>query len=203
MTQMSTPRRDCQWKTPRGEGAPTNLGGAVPARDGGVEIRLMAEQVVEKAAFSFTNLLALLALAALANGCAAGSALSVASMMGSPNPAALEIHNNTDVRLQEKNFMVIRTNVIGQSKGFSLLGILTIVPAKFTKAMSRLYVQAEMQPGRPQTLVNLIMEKDSLYFILFSFPRTAIRADVIEFIPATATDIQPRPPPEETKSKTS
>jgi len=148
------------------------------------------------------TLLTFLAIAALCGGCASGSALSVASLMGSPNASALEIHNNTDVRLQEKNFMVIKTNVVGQSSGFSLLGILTIVPAKFTKAMSRLYAHADMQPGRPQTLANLIMEKDATYFILFSLPRTAIRADVIEFIPATATDIQPRPPPGEAGSKT-
>jgi uncharacterized protein DUF6567 len=147
-------------------------------------------------------LIALLGLAALAGGCAAGSALSASSIITSPNASALEIHNNTDVRLQEKNFMVIKTNVVGQSSGFSLLGILTIVPAKFTKAMSRLYAHADMQAGRPQTLANLIMEKDATYFILFSLPRTAIRADVIEFIPATATDIQPRPPPREAGSKT-
>jgi hypothetical protein len=148
------------------------------------------------------TLLTFLAIAALCGGCASGSALSVASLMGSPNASALEIHNNTDVRLQEKNFIVIRTNVMGQSSGFSLLGVLTIVPAKFTKAMSRLYVQAEMQPGRPQTLVNLVMEKDATYFILFSLPRTAIRADVIEFIPATPMDLQPRPPPGEARFQT-
>ena len=147
-------------------------------------------------------LIALLGLAALAGGCAAFSALPVASVVGSPNAAALEIHNNTDVRLQQKNFVVVRTNVVGQSSGFSLLGILTIVPARFTKAMSRLYVQAQMQPGRPQTLVNLILEKDATYFILFSLPRTAIRADVIEFIPATPEDLQPRTPPGETGPKT-
>jgi len=148
------------------------------------------------------TLLTFLAIAALCGGCASGSALSVASLMGSPNASALEIHNNTDVRLQEKNFLVIRTNVMGQSSGFSLLGVLTIVPAKFTKAMSRLYVQAEMQPGRPQTLVNLVMEKEATYFILFSLPRTAIRADVIEFIPATPMDLQPRPPPGEARFQT-
>jgi len=148
------------------------------------------------------TIFAFLAIAALCGGCASGSALSVASLMGSPNASALEIHNNTDVRLQEKNFLVIRTNVMGQSSGFSLLGVLTIVPAKFTKAMSRLYVQAEMQPGRPQTLVNLVMEKDATYFILFSLPRTAIRADVIEFIPATPMDLQPRPPPGEARFQT-
>jgi hypothetical protein len=146
--------------------------------------------------------LALLGLAVLTGGCAAFSALPAASILGSPNAAALEIHNNTDVRLQEKNFIVIRTNVMGQSSGFSLLGILTIVPAKFTKAMSRLYAQADMQPGRPQTMVNLILEKDATYYILFSLPRTAIRADVIEFIPPTVMDLQPRPPPQETRPKT-
>ena len=135
------------------------------------------------------TLLTFLAIAALCGGCAGASALSTASMIGSPNASALEIHNNTDVRLQEKNFIVIKTNVMGQSSGFSLLGVLTIVPAKFTKAMSRLYVQAEMQPGRPQTLVNLVMEKDATYFILFSLPRIAIRADVIEFIPTTPANL--------------
>ena len=155
------------------------------------------QQVVAKAIASHRKLplfLANLGLAALASGCAAVSALPVASVIGSPNAAALEIHNNTDVRLQEKNFVVIKTNVMGQSSGFALLGILTIVPAKFTKAMSRLYAQAGMQPGRPQTLVNLVMEKDATYYILFSLPRTAIRADVIEFNPPSAMDIQPRPP---------
>ena len=130
---------------------------------------------------------------ALAGGCAAVSTLPVASVIGSPNASALEIHSGTEVRLQEANFIVTKTNVVGQSKGFALLGILTIVPAKFTTAASRLYTQAEMQQGRSQTLAHMVMEKDSTYLVLFSIPRTAIRADVIEFIPA-ATNIPPRPP---------
>lgn len=136
-------------------------------------------------------LLAFLGIAVLTSGCAA---LPFAALAGTPNPSALEIHNNTEVRLQNKNFMVIKTNVIGQSSGFSLLGIVTIVPAKFTTAMGRLYGQAEMQPGRPQTLVNLIMEKNGMYFILFSIPRTSIRADVIEFLPGITNDIPPLTP---------
>jgi hypothetical protein len=143
-------------------------------------------------------LFALLGMVALSGGCAAISALPVASLMGSPNASALEIHNNTEARLQERNFIVIKTNVVGQSTGFSLLGILTIVPARFNKAMGRLYAQAQMKPGRPQTVVNLVLEQNSMYFILFSLPRTAISADVIEFIPAAAPDGQSRPPPKET-----
>ena len=115
--------------------------------------------VVAKATSSLPKLmplLALLALVALAGGCAAAAALPVASMVSSPNASALEIHNNTNVRLQEQNFVVLKNNVVGQSSGFSLLGILTIVPASFTTAMSRLCAQAELQSGRPQTMVNLI-----------------------------------------------
>jgi hypothetical protein len=144
-------------------------------------------------------LLALLGVAALSGGCAAVAPAT--SILTSANPSALEIHNNTEVRLQEKNFIVVRANVVGQSKGFSLLGVLTIVPATFTKAMSRLYAQAEMPPGSSRTLSNLVMEKDNSFFILFSIPRTTIRADVIEFTPATSTGIERQPPPGNTKSK--
>lgn len=163
------------------------------------------QQIVEKGTSSHPKVLALLALlglVALAGGCAALSALPAASILGSPNSSALQIYNTTEARLQERNFIVIKTNLIGESKGFSLLGILPIVPAKFTKAMSRLYLQAEMQPGRPQTIVNLIMEQESTYLILFSIPRTSIRADLIEFIPANATNVPPLPTPEERRSKT-
>jgi len=133
-------------------------------------------------------------LAVLASGCAAVSVLPIAALMGSPNASALEIHSQTDIRLETADFIVTKPNVVGESEGFSLLGILTIVPPKFTQAMNRLVTQAEMQPGRPQTLANLIMEKNSSYFILYSLPRISIRADVIEFIPVQVTNPPPSPP---------
>jgi hypothetical protein len=161
-------------------------------------------QIVEKGSSSHLKifaLMALLGLVSLAGGCAALSALPVGSVLGSPNSSSVQIYNTTQARLQERNFIVIKTNLIGESKGFSLLGILPIVPAKFTKAMSRLYMQAEMQPGRSQTIVNLIMEQESTYLILFSIPRTSIRADLIEFIPPNATNIPPPLAPEPAKTK--
>lgn len=133
-------------------------------------------------------------LAVLAGGCAAVSVLPIAALMGSPNASALEIHSQTDIRLEAPDFTMIQPNVVGESEGFSLLGILTIVPPKFTEAMNRLMTQAKMQPGRPQTLANLVMEKNSSYFILYSLPRISIRADVIEFIPVNATNPPPQPP---------
>ena len=133
--------------------------------------------------------LAMLAgLAVLANGCAAVAPAS--SALGNMNSSAtLQIFNTTDLRLQQKNFEMVKPNVIGQSRGFSLLGIITIVPARFVTAMNRLNAQADLKPGSSRTLANLVLEKNSSYFILFSLPRTSIRADVIEFVP----DVQPQP----------
>ncbi|MDB6020734.1 MAG: hypothetical protein JWQ04_591 [Pedosphaera sp.] len=97
--------------------------------------------------------------------------------------------NITEVRLQQKNFIMVKPNVMGQSRGFALLGLITIVPARFNTAMKRLNAQADLKPGSSRTLANLALEKDSSYYILFSIPRTSVRGDVIEFVPG----IQPQP----------
>ncbi|HWD91211.1 MAG TPA: DUF6567 family protein [Verrucomicrobiae bacterium] len=151
-------------------------------------------------------LLGLLGFVAFTGGCASMAMLP--STFGSLNPssASVEIHNQTEVKLTEGNFVVMKTNVVGQARGFSLLGFITLVPARFQTAMDRLYAKAEMQNGKPQTLGNLIMEKTSAYWILFSIPRISVRADVVEFTPnATAIILPPRPlpdssPPEGDKS---
>ena len=97
---------------------------------------------------------ALAGLALLAGGCAAvapiGSAVS--TLNTSPN---LQIFNTTELRLQQKNFVMVKSNVIGESKGFALLGIITIVPARFDTAMNRLSAHADLKPGSSRTVANL------------------------------------------------
>ncbi|HWF18162.1 MAG TPA: DUF6567 family protein [Verrucomicrobiae bacterium] len=147
------------------------------------EMRRLPGSATGKANFFRGKLLAILTLAgivALAGGCAAVAPVS--SAVGAVTPSStLQIFNTTEVRLQQKNFVVVKSNVMGQSKGFSLFGLVTFVPAKFDKAMKRLNAQADLNPGTPRTLANLVMEKDSSYWILFSIPRTSVRADVVEF----------------------
>ena len=58
------------------------------------------------------NQLRLLGIAALTGGCAAVSVLPIASLTGSPNASALEIHSQTDIRLEAANFIVTKTNVV-------------------------------------------------------------------------------------------
>jgi hypothetical protein len=135
-----------------------------------------------KNSFSRCLIIAIAAvLAALGSGCAAIVPLS--SALGAVNPSAsLQIYNTTELRLQQKNFVVVKSNVVGQSKGFALLGIITMIPARLEVAMTQLNAEADLKPGSTRVLSNLVWEKDSNYYILFSRPRTTIRADVIEFV---------------------
>jgi hypothetical protein len=92
------------------------------------------------------------------------------------------------VKLVEGNFITIRTNVVGFSKGFKLLGFITLHPATVDKAMDRMYAHAQAQEGRPETFAHLVVEHSGIYVILFSIPKVTVRADLIEFLPAHFED---------------
>src|SRR3954471_2432795 len=103
-----------------------------------------------------------------------------------PNQPPAEVLNSTHVTLMENNFRIVETNVVGKSRGFKLLGLITIKPTSHTRAMSRLYEKAHVEVGRPQTLANVVHESSSTYLILFSLPQVTIRADLIEFTDSPA-----------------
>ncbi len=129
----------------------------------------------------------------LLGGCAALPALTPALLpSGSVNA---DLYTGTAVKLEQANFVTLKTNVVGMDKGFALFGIITLVPARFSLAMDKLYGQAEMRTGRPQTLANVVAERSSTFLILYSIPRVVIRADVVEFQPAPPAFHLPPPPP--------
>jgi hypothetical protein len=134
----------------------------------------------------------------LLTGCAALPTLSP-TLLSQLGGSSLDIHSDTHVRLQEANFVVVKTNLVGQCKGFQLLGLITIVPAEYTKAVSRLYAQAQMQPGQPQTLAHVSVERTSTYFILFAIPKVGVRADLVEFRPPPPGVVRPRHDGDEAK----
>ena len=101
----------------------------------------------------------------------------------------------TQVKLARDNFVLVRTNVVGRSRGFSLLGLITIYPATLNKAMNRLYASAGLRSGHPQTIAHLVIEQTGSYWILFGIPEVDARADIIEFKPAPPPTPPPRPPP--------
>jgi hypothetical protein len=131
------------------------------------------------------------AVCSLLTGCAAIAPIS--SLISSPSSGTppLQVHEQTSVKLARDNFVLVRTNVVGRSRGFSLLGLITIYPATLSKAMNRLYAAAQMREGHPQTVAHLVIEQTSSYWILFGIPEVDARADIVEFIPSVKT--QPRP----------
>ncbi len=122
----------------------------------------------------------ILVAGALLCGCTAVAPVA-SSMAGPLSQQPVQANTHTAVNLSEGNFVVVKTNVVGRSKGFSLLGLITIYPATTTKAMSRLYAEAGMQEGKPKTVAHLVIEHSSMYFILFSIPETTVRADIVQF----------------------
>ncbi len=126
----------------------------------------------------------LLAGCLLLTGCAALAGLSpTISAPSGGHPSPIEVHEQTTVALAKDNFILVRTNVVGQSSGFSLFGIITIVPATLSKATSRFYDQAGMETGTPQSLAHLIIERTSSFYILFGIPEVIVRADIVQFKP--------------------
>ena len=120
----------------------------------------------------------------------------ISSPLSSSAPGP-QVHEETRVNLLRDNFVLVRTNVIGQSRGFSLFGLLTISPATLMKAIQRMYGQAHMSPGEPQTVTHLIIEQSSSFWLLFSIPKVQVCADIVQFRPgAQAPDgAKARPPP--------
>lgn len=88
----------------------------------------------------------------------------------------------TEVNLSQHNYRVVRTNVVGTSRGFALLGLITVKPPDATEAFARLYEAGGISEGKALALINVIQQSSAPYFILFSLPETTFRADVVEFV---------------------
>jgi len=137
--------------------------------------------------------LILLAVGLLLGGCAGVAPLSPSfgSLLGGHPPP--DVHEQTSVSLSQANFVLVKTNAVGVSKGFSLLGIITIYPATLSRAVERMYASAEMRYGKPQTVADLLVEHSSSYWILFGIPKVEVHADVVEFRPAATSSARKKP----------
>lgn len=99
-----------------------------------------------------------------------------ASSMGS-----FEHSLSTNVTLEKGNFRIVKSNAVGISRGFKLLGILPMTQPSYIAAMDRINAQAGLPEGRAVALTNVVKERTNSYFILFSVPTIRIRADIVEF----------------------
>jgi hypothetical protein len=103
------------------------------------------------------------------------------------------ILNNTHVTLTGNNYVMVQTNVVARSRGFKILGLITLRSASYTEAMSRLYAKAQVKEGQPQAIANVVHESGGLNLILFQIPKIRIRADLIEFTDEYVEEMEDAP----------
>lgn len=103
----------------------------------------------------------------------AGCAISRGEML--PNSI------NTTVDLSQGNYRIVKANAIGVSKGIKILGLIPLSLPKHSIAMEDLVLDAGIEEGKAQALINVTEERTDVFLGLFSIPKLRIRADVVEF----------------------
>lgn len=101
--------------------------------------------------------------------------------IGCESPSGFANKTGTQVDLVKKNYKVVRSNAIGRSYGFWLLGIIPVLTTSYTNAISDLCANSGLQEGKSQAFINTAEENNVTYLILFSITKLTVRADVIEF----------------------
>jgi hypothetical protein len=121
----------------------------------------------------------LLCVWCLVTGCAPVPPLPFTLPSGAGQASVLTL---TEVNLAQRNYRVVRANVAGTSRGFALLGLITVKPPDAIEAFARLYEAGGISEGKALALINVIQQSSAPYFILFSLPEITFRADVVEFV---------------------
>ena len=106
---------------------------------------------------------------------------SVVCLAGCASVGSFPHTSTTQVNLEKNNYKMVKPDVSGASSGFSLFGFIPLTTPQQTIAMSRLYKGAGIGTGGAYALANVVEERTSAYFILFSIPTYRVRADVVEF----------------------
>ena len=108
--------------------------------------------------------------------------LSISVLLSSCNsPSGFSHGTGTQVDLGKKNYRVVKSNAVGASWGFWLLGVIPIVPTSHTEAITDMCEKSSLKEGSAQAYINVAEEKSTIYLILFSLPKLSVRADIVEF----------------------
>lgn len=136
----------------------------------------------------YARVLAVLLAVTPCAGCA-GLALVPALFGGQPGGRTVLVETNTT--LAKANYRVVRTGVLGESRGLVLLLLIQVIPTSPIAAMEKLYEAAELGPGSDWALANVVVERSGPNFLLFALPRVRVRADVVQFLPESVPDPVP------------
>jgi hypothetical protein len=88
----------------------------------------------------------------------------------------------TSLDLARMNHRMIKSNLVGTSYGFNLLGILPLALPRYNEAMDQIYLQAGNLDGKKIVLANATMERTAIWLILFSVRSLTVRTDIAELL---------------------
>lgn len=108
--------------------------------------------------------------------------LTMPGMSVSSGSSSPQVGTVTNVDLAAKNYKIVKTGATGSSWGFKLLGLITLKPVSYTKAITELYQDLGISEGKAHALANVVQQESSPFFILFSIPRITLHADLVEFM---------------------
>ena len=148
-------------------------------REGDNKLRAQEFLIWEHHLTLMRNLSPLLLVLVLVTGCTALPPLPFILPSVSGQVPVLPV---TSVSLTERNYRIVKTNVVGTSRGFALLGLITVKPPDYTEAFAQLYQAGGVSAGKALALINIVQQSSAPYFILFSLPEITLRADVVEFV---------------------
>lgn len=95
------------------------------------------------------------------------------------------IINEQRVVISRNNFKVIATAVQGIDEAFWFLGVFPLQFVSYSRAMKNLHrkiLRYDTIKGKPVVLINIVRDFSYRYFVVGSFIRLTVTADVIEFI---------------------
>ncbi len=121
--------------------------------------------------------------------CLAGvlSSCSFVSQVANPTEPKGYIAATGDLNVDRNDCRVLCTQAMGESKGFSLLGIIPIKQPSEIQAVKAMYdsvakrgVQIE---GQSAYFANRAVERSSNYFVLWSRPTIRTSGDLVQYLP--------------------
>lgn len=115
------------------------------------------------------------------------SSCSFVSQVANPLPPRGYMAPTGELSVDRNDCRVICAQAMGQSKGFSLLGLIPIKQPSETAAIKNMYDNAQRRgakiEGESAYFANRAIERSSNYYVLWSRPTIKASGDLIQYLP--------------------
>ena len=116
------------------------------------------------------------------------SSCDFVSQVANPQPPKGFIATTGGLSIDRNDCRVICAQAIGESKGFSLLGLIPFKQPSETMAVKNMYDDARKRgvqiEGESAYFANRAVERSSNYYVLWSRPTIKASGDLVQYLPA-------------------